>query len=102
MLNTMYHVFVSFWKEPLQSTWEALIDTHQDALMEGQMEFACTSALHSVRQGFMCGTNLAKLSEDCISVVNKMVGVEYVDDGPVFILHCVLFVVCCNSHLSPS
>jgi hypothetical protein len=31
-----------------------------------------------------------------------MVGVEYVDDGPVFILHCVLFVVCCNSHLSPS
>jgi hypothetical protein len=76
VLNSMYYAFVSYWKKPLQSSWEALIDTHQDALMEGQMEFAMTSALYLVRQGFMCGTNLEKQNNDCISVANKMVGGE--------------------------
>jgi hypothetical protein len=73
VLNTMYHVFISFWKEPVQATCEALIDTHQESLMEGQMEFAMSSAFHSCRQSFMCGTNLKKLNNDCISVTTKMV-----------------------------
>lgn len=41
--------------------------------MEGQMEFAMSSALHSCRQSFMCGNNLLKVHSDCKSVANKMV-----------------------------
>ena len=76
ILNTMYHAFISYWKEPLHASREALIDTHQEALLEGQMEFSMTSSLHSCRQGFMCGVNLGKLNADCTSVSNKMVSVQ--------------------------
>ena len=73
VLETLCHEFISFWKEPIQATCEALIGTHQEALMEGQMEFAMSSALHSCRQSFMCGNNLMKVHSDCKSVANKMV-----------------------------
>ena len=73
ILDTLYHVCISCFKEPLQATREALIGIHQEALLEGKMEFAMSSAFNSCRQSFMSGVNLQEINDDCISVANKMV-----------------------------
>lgn len=73
VLETLYHEFISFWKEPIQMTSESLIRTHKESLLEGQMEFSMSSAFHSCRHSFMCGTNLTKLKNDCQKVTDKMV-----------------------------
>jgi predicted ATPase len=72
VLETLYHGYLSFWKAPLQATSAALIDTHQQNLFEGQIEFAMSSVLHSCRQIFMCGNLLAEVHTACILVSNKM------------------------------
>ena len=88
ILQFLYHVFISFWKEPLQATCEALIDIHQDALMEGKSECSVSSALNLCRQNFMSGVNLQKLSVDCKSVTHKMVSVDGVWGS-----HAAIFVL---------
>ena len=64
---------ILFWKEPIQATSSSLITIHGAALMEGRMEFAMSSALHSCRHSFMSGKTLAELSDSCASVAAKMV-----------------------------
>lgn len=73
ILFTLYHVYISFWKEPLQATREALIDIHQETLLEGKMEFAMSCAFNSCRESVMSGVNLNEINDDCIAVTNKMV-----------------------------
>eukprot|EP00804_Cyclotella_cryptica_P023452 CCRYP_012112-RA/>CCRYP_012112-RA protein AED:0.05 eAED:0.05 QI:1315/1/1/1/0.75/0.55/9/220/927 len=91
ILETLCYEFILFWKEPIQATCEALIGTHQAALMEGQIEFAMSSALHSCRQSFMCGDNLVKVFGDCTSVAIKMAQLKQVW-GMLFhaSLHCLV------------
>ena len=72
-LRMCYHVFVAFWKEPLQASREVLIDISQEALMSGQIELAMSSAFNSCRMSFFCSQNLEKGEINCTSLANRMV-----------------------------
>jgi hypothetical protein len=80
VLETLFHEFTSFWKEPMQATGIALVETHRETLLEGQVEFAMSAAFHSVRHAFMSGTHLGKLDNDCKSVTNEMVRTRTIHD----------------------
>lgn len=73
VLETLYHVRISFWVEPLQATCQALNDMHSDALLEGQIEFAMAGSLQSFRRSLFCGNELTKVSNDA-----KLIGKEMV------------------------
>ena len=73
VLETLYHVQVSFWVEPLQATCEALLGTHDQALLEGQIEFAMSGSLQSSRRSLLCGNGLAKVNNDSKLIGNEMV-----------------------------
>ena len=72
-MKMMYHVFIAFWKEPLQASREVLIDLSQEALLCGQVEFAMFSAFNSCRMSFVCGQNIVKGEVNCASLANRMV-----------------------------
>lgn len=71
-MKSMYHFFISFWKEPFQASREILIDISQEALMQGQVEFAMGSAFSSCRMSFICGLNLLKGEINCTSLARRM------------------------------
>jgi tetratricopeptide (TPR) repeat protein len=71
-MKVMYHFFISFWKEPFQASREVLIDTSQEALMRGQVEFAMSSAFSSCRMSFICGQNLLKGELNCTSLAQRV------------------------------
>jgi len=72
VLNCLHHAFVSYWKEPIQAVSAVLIDTHQEALLEGQTEFSILCAMSSCRIDLMSGQNLEQGYENCVSLATKM------------------------------
>lgn len=75
-LKMCYHIFVAFWKEPLQASREVLIDISQEAMMTGQIEFAMSSAFNSCRMSFFCSQDLVKGEINCTSLAKRMVSNE--------------------------
>ena len=73
VLESLYYSFVSWWREPVHASMEAMKITQQNALIDGSIEFSMSSAMQSVRQSFLCGTNLTELDNDCTAHIIEMV-----------------------------
>lgn len=72
-VKCIFHSFLSFWVEPVQSTAKSLHVAHQEGLQIGDLEFAMWSACHYCRQSLMCGDNLQIKERECEAVAMQMV-----------------------------
>ena len=72
-MKFIFHAFVRVWVEPLQATSKTLLDTHGEALMVGDVEYASASAFNYCRKSFMCGVNLSVADKESTAVALKMV-----------------------------
>lgn len=71
-----FHIFTSFWKEPLQATCDALRKSQQDLLMLGDVDVATHAMFGYCRQSLFSGKELGELNKECVSVTTKMVSVS--------------------------
>eukprot|EP01082_Thalassiosira_pseudonana_P010602 g9555.t1 g9555 contig37:239603-242777(+) len=71
-VKCIFHSFLSFWVEPVQSTAKSLHVAHQEGLQIGDLEFAMWSACHYCRQSLMCGDNLQIKERECEAVAMQM------------------------------
>jgi len=71
-VTCFFHIFTSFWKEPIQASCDVLLKTHQDSLMVGDVEIAMIAIFNCCRQSLFTGKDLATIDEDCASVTSKM------------------------------
>ncbi len=66
-------MFVSIWKEPLQSSVADFLRLHQEALLVGDIEFAAVSSKGYIHHGFISGLSLATIERECAKISLEMV-----------------------------
>lgn len=72
-MRCIFSSYVSLWKEPYQVSSTALLHTHSEAMMVGDVEYASISAFFYGRQCLVCGQNLLLAEKECKAIASKMV-----------------------------
>lgn len=72
-MRCLFYSYVSFWKEPFQASSNILLQTHTEAMMVGDVEYASISAFFYCRQCLVCGQNLQLAEKECKAIMSKMV-----------------------------
>jgi len=65
-------MFVSIWKEPVQSSVVDFLRLHQEALLVGDIEFAAISSKGYIHHGFISGSSLATIERECAAISLEM------------------------------
>jgi predicted ATPase len=72
-MRCLFYSYLGFWKEPFQATSNVLLQTHSEALMVGDVEYASISAFFYCRQSLVCGQNLQLAEKECKAIASNMV-----------------------------
>ena len=72
-MRCLFYSYVSFWKEPFHASSNILLQTHTEAMMVGDVEYASISAFFYCRQCLVCGQNLQLAEKECKAIMSKMV-----------------------------
>jgi len=65
-------MFVSIWKEPVQSSVVDFLRLHQEALLVGDIDFAAVSSKGYIHHGFISGSSLATIERECAAISLEM------------------------------